>query len=115
MNKRFSLKNKLIFIFGLLLAAASTIEGVLAVRIAHKAVTEKVQAHLIDNARDTAEIIDGRITAFFQFIDGVARMPALRDSNTPIAEKVQILAKEAAFNSNIMEFTYNTNRGNVLF
>ena len=115
MNKRFSLKNKLIFIFGLLLAAASTIEGVLAVRIAHKAVTEKVQAHLIDNARDTAEIIDGRITAFFQFIDGVARMPALRDSNTSIAEKVQILAKEAAFNSNIMEFTYNTNRGTCYF
>ena len=115
MNKRFSLKNKLIFIFGLLLAAASTIEGILAIRIAHKAVTEKVQAHLIDNARDTAEIVDGRITAFFQFIEGVARMPALRDSNASIGEKVQILAKEAAFNSNIMEFTYNTNKGMCYF
>ena len=50
MKKRFSLRYKLIIIFGLLIALASTIEGLLAVRIARKAVTEKIEAHLIDKA-----------------------------------------------------------------
>ena len=68
MAKRFSLKNKLILIFGALIAIASIIEGFFAVNLAHKAVTEKVEAHLIDKAEDTAELIDGRINSFFQFI-----------------------------------------------
>ena len=51
MTKRFSLKNKLILIFGALIAAASVIEGVFAVRIARKAVSEKVEAHLTGKAR----------------------------------------------------------------
>ena len=65
MKNRFSLKNKLIFIFGALVAIASLVEGLLAVRIARKAVTEKIEAHLIDKANDTAEIIDGRINTMF--------------------------------------------------
>lgn len=60
MKKHFSLRYKLILIFGLLIAAASIIEIVLAVRIARKAVTEKVETQLIDKATDTAEIIDAR-------------------------------------------------------
>ena len=86
MKKRFSLKNKLVIIFGLLIAVASLIEGILAVQTARKSVTEKVETHLIDKARDTAEIVEGRLTAFFQFIEGLARMPALCDPNTPIAD-----------------------------
>ena len=74
MKKRFSLRFKLILIFGLLIALASTIEGLLAVRTARKAVTEKVEAHLIDKAADVAEVIDGRITAFWQFLEGIARI-----------------------------------------
>ncbi|MGP1454271.1 MAG: hypothetical protein ACTTJ7_00690 [Treponema sp.] len=31
---------------------------------------EKIEAHLIDKATDTAEIIDGRVTAMFQFLEG---------------------------------------------
>ena len=56
-KKRFSIRYKLILIFGLLVALASTIQGLLAVRIARKAVTEKVETHLIDKAADTTEII----------------------------------------------------------
>ena len=77
MKKRFSLKNKLIFIFGILIVLAAGIEGIFAVRIARKAVTEKVEAHLIDKATDTANIIDGRINTMFQFLEGIARMPDL--------------------------------------
>jgi len=101
MKKHFSLRYKLILIFGLLIAAASTIEIVLAVRTARKAVTEKVETHLIDKATYTAELIDARVTAFFQFFEGIARTPILRDPAVSYREKAAFLKKEAAFNARI--------------
>ena len=111
MKKRFSLKNKLIFIFGALITIAAGIEGIFAVRIARKAVTEKVEAHLIDKANDTAEVIDGRVNAFWQFLEGIARMPAFRDENTPPREKTVLLMREAARNSTIRELAFIDNQG----
>ena len=100
-KKRFSLRFKLILIFGLLIALASIIEGLLAIRTARKAVTEKVETHLIDKATDVAEIIDGRITSFFQFLEGIARMPALVDPHTAYTEKYTLVKREANFNKNV--------------
>ena len=90
-------------IFGALIALASSIEGLFAVRVARKAVTEKVEGHLTGKAQDTAEIIDGRITAFFEFLDGIARMPQIRNAAVPAVEKMQLLHNEASFNSSIRE------------
>jgi len=109
---RFSLRFKLIIIFGLLIAIASLIEGFLAVRTARKAVTEKVEAHLIDKAADTTEMIDGKITALFQFLEGIARMPQLRDTSVSINQKLRFLQKEAAFNRNIQDFDFCDMQGN---
>ena len=64
MKKRFSMRNKLLIIFGLLVALATITEGLLAIRTARKAVIEKIETHLTDKATDTAEIIDRRVTAF---------------------------------------------------
>ena len=95
MKKRFSMRNKLLIIFGLLIAAAAITEGLLAVRTARKAVTEKIETHLIDKAADTAEIIDGRITAFFQFLEGLTRTPQIRDSTISFRDKTVYLTNEA--------------------
>ena len=121
MKKHFSLRYKLIIIFGLLIAAASTIEIVLAVRTARKAVTEKVETHLVDKATYTAELIDARVTAFFQFFEGIARTPILRDPALSYQEKTAYLKKEAAFNARIhkmnlcdMKGTRYTERGQTL-
>ena len=111
MKQRFSIRYKLILIFGLLIALVTTIEGLLAVYTARKAVTEKVETHLIDKANDIAEIIDGRITAFFQFAEGLARMPVLRDANTLPREKTALLAQEAARDSAIRELAFIDNQG----
>jgi len=100
-TKRFSMRNKLLIIFGLLILAAASVEGLLAVRTARKAVTEKVEAHLIDKAADVAEVIDGRVNAIFQFLEGLARMPVFRDTSLSYQEKTMHLMKEAAFNSRI--------------
>ena len=111
MKKRFSLRYKLIFIFGLLVAIASLVEGVLAIRTARKAVTEKVETHLIDKAADVAEVIDGNIHSFFQFFEGVARAPILRDSSISFQEKTAYLTKEAAFNNRLHKMNICDMRG----
>ena len=112
-KKRFSLRFKLILIFGLLIVLASTIEILLAVRTARKAVTEKVAVHLTDKAADVAEIIDGRVTAFFQFMEGLARMPQLREAAIPMQTKLRFLQKEAVFNSNIVEINITDINGKL--
>ena len=101
MKKRFSMRNKLLIIFGLLIAAAAITEGLLAVQTARKAVTEKIETHLKDKATDIAEVIDGRLHSFFQFIEGIARMPFLYDGQTSAFEKSRLLNKEAHLNKAI--------------
>ena len=112
-KKRFSLRFKLILIFGLLIALASSIEGLLAVRTASKAVTEKVETHLVDKASDTANIIDGRVTAFWQFLEGIARLPFLRDSTSSYREKINFFKKEASLRSDILEINIVDAQGNI--
>ena len=112
MKKRFSMRNKLLIIFGLLIAVATIIEGVLAVQTARKAVTEKIETHLKDKATDIAEVIDGRLHSFFQFIEGIARMPFLYDSQTSAFEKSRLLNKEAHFNKAIQLLAYIDLQGN---
>lgn len=97
MKKRGSIRNKLLVIVGALIFTAGFTLGVLGVRTARKTVSEKVVIHLKDKATDTAEIINGRVTAFFQFLEGIARMPILTDKSLSHTEKAAILDKEVAF------------------
>ena len=115
MTKRFSLRNKLMIVFGVLILASCMTLGVLAIRTARKAVTEKVEAHLIDKADDVAEVVDGRINTMFQFLEGLARMPQFRDAQTSYQEKVHALEHEAALNSNISNLYLITIDGMAYF
>ena len=113
--KRFSIRYKLILIFGLLVVVAGVTEAVLAIRIARKAVTEKVETHLTDKAADVAEIIDGRIIALFQLLNGIARMPFLTDPAYTYQERVALLEKEAATNSKIIELDITDPNGTFYY
>ncbi|MGP1440184.1 MAG: methyl-accepting chemotaxis protein, partial [Treponema sp.] len=114
-KKRFSIRLKLLIIFASLVTVAVFLLGFLALNMARRAVTEKVEIHLKDKAQDTAEIIDGRIKAFWQFLEGVARMPVLRDKEASAIEKGAVLAKEAKFNSAIHSLWISDAKGNVRF
>ncbi len=103
MEKRFSIKNKLIIIFGLLILTQAVILTFTAVFISSKAVTERIETQLTIQAQDNAEIIEGRISAFLQFLEGLARMPVLRDESLSYIEKNAFLTKEAAFNNDLHE------------
>ena len=97
----------------MLILTAGLTEGVLAVRTARKAVTEKVESHLIDKANDVAEIIDGRITALFQFLEGLARMPVFTDSTLTYREKVIRLEQEITFNEALYDSVITDAQGNM--
>ena len=112
-TKRFSLRNKLMIVFGLLILAVGFTLAFIAVRTASKAVTEKVETHLIDKATDTAEVIDGRITAFFQFLEGIARMPIFRDTSISYNEKLNALKKEISRDETLVEAAIADAQGNM--
>lgn len=100
-TRRSSIRTKLLIIFGFLVFISLFMLGFLALTIARKAVTEKVKLHLIDKANDTSEIIDGRIKAFFQFLEGIGRAQILRDEDISWKEKALYLKNEVKFNSEI--------------
>ena len=114
-KKLFSIRKKLIIAFGSLIVGATLIESVLVIRAARKGVIEKVEAHLTDKAIDTAEIIDGRIIAFFQFLEGIARTPVLYKSSYSYKERVALLKKEAAQNSSIVELDITDPHGTFYY
>ncbi|MGP1438055.1 MAG: methyl-accepting chemotaxis protein [Treponema sp.] len=93
-NKRFSIKLKLILVFGSIILVACVSLSLLAVDLSTKAITERVSAHLLEKAVNISEIIDGRITRFFQFIDGVARLNILRSSEVSTRDKNIFLMSE---------------------
>ena len=111
-KKRFSLRKKLVLIFGFLIAAALTTAALITIGNARKAVLEKVEAHLTDKATDIAEVIDGRISSVVQFIEGLARMPFLRDNSMTLTEKAELLIKEAERNKKIDYFGICDMQGN---
>ena len=113
MKKRFSIRTKLILIFGFLVLSASMLEAFFAVRTARKAVVEKIETHLTDKANDVAALINEKIHADFQFLDGIARMPQLRDNELSYAEKMILLHEETAFQGgSIVELNIADTAGN---
>ena len=112
-TNRFSIKNKLLVIFGLLVFAATTLLGILATNIARKAVMEKIESHLTDKAADVASVVDGRITAFFQFLEGIARMPVLVDSAAAYSEKYALVKREAVVNKTVTNMDILDTSGNL--
>ena len=66
-KKRFPLRNKMMVVFGLLIFVLGIIRGAITLSDVRGAMVKEVDAHLIDKAGDVAEIIDGRVTAFWRY------------------------------------------------
>ncbi|MGP1454387.1 MAG: methyl-accepting chemotaxis protein [Treponema sp.] len=111
MKKRFSMQNKLLIIFGLLIAAATLILGGLTSQIAKKAVSEKVSAHLIDDAIYIAKTIEGRVDGFFQFMQAVAQNPLLENPDLSAREKSQRLQGKTTMHEHITHFAFVDTNG----
>ena len=114
-KKIFSIRKKLILIFGLLVTAAVVIQSFIAVKIAQNAITEKVETHLLDKADTTAALIDSKITAFLSFIEGIGRSTILQDSSLSYTEKAKMLNQEASFNTRIQVIYFCDRNGTAYF
>ena len=101
-KKRFPIRLKLLLVFGFLIVFATILLGLISVNISRKAVVEEVETHLMDKATDTASVIDARIKSFWQFLEGIARMPSMRDSSISMVEKSTLLDEEARINEDIL-------------
>ncbi|WP_039943459.1 methyl-accepting chemotaxis protein [Treponema phagedenis] len=103
-KKLFSIRKKLLIVFGLLIISSNVLLGLLVRHFAEKAVIEKVENHLIDKAKNTAEIIDGRATILFQFLEDIARLPVLQNPELSYTEKAQRIQKDVATNKKLEQF-----------
>ena len=103
-KKRISLRKKLIGVFGLLIIIAMCSEGLLVLHTSRKAVTEKIEMQFADKAADVAKIIDERIGAVFQFLEGIACIPMLQDDTLSFEEKTRHLAESIIVNPSLTDF-----------
>ena len=101
-RKRFSIKLKLLMVFVPLVFITVLAMGTLAMLKGREAVQIRIQTHLKDKAQDVSQIIDGKILQWFQFLEGIARMPFLSDPNMSYSQKLKLLEKEASFDKDIL-------------
>ncbi len=80
-------------IFGITVTVALTIVILISIRVGRNALMERVSKHLISEAHNTAEIVDGRITMLFQFMENLAERPILRDQEASYSQKLEYLEK----------------------
>ena len=110
-KKRFPLRNKMMVVFGLLIFVLGIIRGAITLSDVRGAMVKEVDAHLIDKAGDVAEIIDGRVTAFWRYLEGIQRLPAFQDSSISYAEKARILKREADLNKGLDLLVFVNTKG----
>ena len=91
MTKRFSIKIRMMIIFGSLIVVALSLLSVFVLYQSRRAVMDKVTAHLLDKASDTAVILDGEIKQWFEYLEGIASQQVLHDKNVSYAEKARML------------------------
>ncbi len=96
MKKRFSIRNKLIIIFGALVFAALFIAGFISVNVARKAVMQRIEIQLKKEAGYVGEIVTNDIEQTVKYLEAIARTPLLRDSQVSYEEKTALLLKEAS-------------------
>ena len=103
-QRRFSIRYKLLIIFGLLILITGVLLTVLAVTVAKKAVIENVEGHLNNKVQDIAEIIDRRISGVLSFLEGIAANPVLYNDGISMHQKVAIISEGVLRNKYIESF-----------
>ncbi len=101
--KGFSIRSKLMLIFGLTVTVALIIVIFISIKVGKNALMERVSKHLISEAKNTSEIVDGRINMFFKFMENIAERPILRNQEASYSQKLQYLQKFVKQDSSILE------------
>ena len=104
MKHRFSIKARMMIIFGSLIVVALSLLSVFVLYQSQRAVIEKVTAHLLDKTNDTAAILDGEIEQWFEYLDGIASQQILHNTSVNYAEKARVLEELSKENAEVIAF-----------
>lgn len=102
-KKYFSIRKKLLIIFGTLIAIAGIIQGSLSRYTAQQALTARVNAHLTDKVEDIALFINSEIRGDLELLRGLMHISEIKDDSISYTEKTRILQKEFG-NTDTMSF-----------
>ena len=103
-KKRISIKAQMMIIFGSLIVVALSLLSVFVLYQSQSAVMEKVTAHLLDKASDTAVILDGEIDQWFEYLEGIASQHILHDTSVSYTEKNRMLEELSKENTEVSVF-----------
>ncbi len=103
-NRFVSIRTKLVLLFGSLALISGLLLVMIATLLAKRAVLEKVSVHLVEKAKDTATVIDGKIDSVYEFLDGLARSPIVYDVDVPMEQKLEYLREEVKQNNVVASF-----------
>ena len=103
-KKRFSIKAQMMIIFGSLIVVALSLLSVFVLYQSQSAVMEKVTAHLLDKASDTAVILDGEIDQWFEYLEGIVSQQILHDTSVSYTEKNRMLEELSKENTEVSVF-----------
>ena len=104
MKARFSIRTRLILVFGLLILLAISALQITAMIIVKRTIIAKVNAELKGKADDISKLINERILAFFNTITALARREAIMRNDMSCEEKALSLVKEVNYHNEIDAF-----------
>ncbi|MFC2615705.1 MAG: cache domain-containing protein [Treponema sp.] len=114
-KKIFSIRKKLLIIFGTLITVAGVIQGSLSRYTAQRALTARVNAHLIDKVNDIALFISSDIKGDFSFLSGFMRNPAIKDPSVSFTEKTRIVRDDIGYADTLSFFNICDTKGNSYY
>ena len=112
-KKHFSIRKKLLIIFGLLIMLGGIIQGSVSWYTFRKAMIRDVEERLTDKADDIATLVESIIDVDFEYLRGVARIPDLNDDSLSYPQKSARLQQELSADNdgaflNICDLNGNT-------
>jgi len=114
-KKCFSIRKKLLIIFGALLTIAAVIQGVLSQYTAQQILTERVHAHLTDKVTDIALFINSEIRADFELLSGLMYIPEITDPSLSYTDKTRTLQEKLDHTDGLTIFNMCDTNGNCYY
>ncbi len=107
----FSLKYKLMIVFGILTTVVVTILTIAAVKIARQAVMQQVHTYFIEKVHDSTDIVNNRIDNLFLQLDDLLIKKKVQDQNISMQEKAAFLKMYAESNELLQTVMFTDKNG----
>lgn len=110
-KRRFSIRIRMVLIFGGLVFAGLSILDVLAIEQARSGIKERVEAHLSDKAEDTARLLEASILQWYNYLEALTLQQILHDPTINYHEKAAFLKNLADKDESIVNYIIVDTKG----